>query len=180
MTLEEMKIKVYSMIEEYSEDSDDLTEDEDLAAKFNGVADSIQSELTRFKKIPAHTQLDVTEGQTMNLKDIDKMFYQLNIVKGVSYDVIGDLITFNEEGTANIYYYKYPTPITQDTEDEFKFELTNDLLEIMPYGIAGDLLKSDVSSQYGAIYSARYREMLSTLDPRYKEYAVEITGGVNI
>ena len=30
MTLEEMKIKVYSVIEEYSEDADDLTEDEDL------------------------------------------------------------------------------------------------------------------------------------------------------
>ena len=31
MTLEEMKIKVYSLIEEYNEDADDLTED-DIAA----------------------------------------------------------------------------------------------------------------------------------------------------
>ena len=29
MTLEEMKQKIYSMIEEYSEDADELTEDED-------------------------------------------------------------------------------------------------------------------------------------------------------
>ena len=32
MTLEEMKQKIYSMIEEYNEDADELTEDEDLAA----------------------------------------------------------------------------------------------------------------------------------------------------
>ena len=52
MTLEEMKIKVYSLIEEYSEDAAELTEDEDLAAKMNSVINQIQNELTRFKKIP--------------------------------------------------------------------------------------------------------------------------------
>ena len=180
MTLEDMKVKVYSLIEEYSEDAEDLTEDQDLASKFNGVADSIQSELTRFKKIPASKSISVTEGQTMRLKDIDKMIYQLNIIKGISHDIIGDTIIFNESGDAVAYYYKFPTPITQDTDDSYKFELTSDLLEIMPYGIAGDLLKSDVSNQYGSIYSARYREMLNMLDPRYNESVVEISGGVNI
>lgn len=180
MTLEEMKQKVYSLIEEYSEDADDLTEDEDLAAKFNSVCNQIQNELTRFKKIPKDTTLNVSSGQEMYLKDIDKDMYQLMNIRGVSTDIMNDKIFFNESGTANIFYYKYPKQITNETDDSYKFELSTDLLEIMPYGVAGDLLKSDVSSQYGAVYSARYREMLQTLDPRYGTGMIEITGGIKV
>ena len=180
MTLEEMKIKVYSLIEEYSEDAAELTEDEDLAAKMNSVINQIQNELTRFKKIPKDVSLNVTEGQEMYFKDIDKDMYQLMNIRGVSTDVMNDKIFFNENGTAKVFYYKYPKQITNETDDSYKFELSTDLLEIMPYGVAGDLLKSDVSSQYGAIYSARYREMLQTLDPRYGTGMIEITGGIKV
>lgn len=180
MTLQEMKQKVYSLIEEYSEDADELTEDEDLAAKINGVINSIQNELTRFKKIPKDVTLNVSSGQEMYLKDIDKDLYQLMNIRGVSFDVMNDKIFFDESGTAKVFYYKYPKQITSETDDSYKFELSTDLLEIMPYGVAGDLLKSDVSSQYGTIYSARYREMLQTLDPRYGTGMIEITGGINL
>jgi hypothetical protein len=54
------------------------------------------------------------------------------------------------------------------------------VLEIMPFGVAGDLLKSDVSANYGSVYSARYNEMLQMLDPRYQMGSVYIEGGVNI
>ena len=180
MTLEEMKIKVYSLIEEYSEEAAELTEDEDLAAKMNSVINQIQNELTRFKKIPKDVSLNVSEGQEMYFKDIDKDMYQLMNIRGVSTDVMNDKIFFNENGTAKVFYYKYPKQITNETDDSYKFELSTDLLEIMPYGVAGDILKSDVSSQYGAIYSARYREMLQTLDPRYGTGMIEITGGIKV
>lgn len=180
MTLEEMKTKIYSLIEEYSEDADDLTEDEDLALKMNSVINQIQNELTRYKKIPAYTEMDVTEGQEIANTDIDKLLYQLTNIRGVSFDTMNDRITFNEDGTAKIYYYKYPKQITNETDDTYKFELSTDLLEIMPYGVAGDLLKSDVSSQYGTIYSSRYRDMLNALDPRYGTGSVEISGGINV
>ena len=180
MTLEEMKIKVYSLIEEYSEEAAELTEDEDLAAKMNSVINQIQNELTRFKKIPKDVSLNVSEGQEMYFKDIDKDMYQLMNIRGVSTDVMNDKIFFNENGTAKVFYYKYPKQITNETDDSYKFELSTDLLEIMPYGVAGDLLKSDVSSQYGAVYSARYREMLQTLDPRYGTGMIEITGGIKV
>lgn len=180
MTLEEMKTKVYSLIEEYNEDADDLTDDEDLATKMNSVINQIQNELARIKKIPALRTMEVTEDQEISLTDIDSNIYQLNIVRGVNYETVQNRITFEEDGTAKIYYFKYPTQINNDTEDSYTFELTNDVLEIMPYGVAGDLLKSDVSNQYGAVYSARYRELLNELDPRYGVGAVEVSGGVNV
>ena len=180
MTLEDMKTRVYQLIEEYSEDADDLTEDEDLATKINGVISQIQSDLANFRKIQKDVTLNVSSGQEMYLKDIDKQAKQLKIIKGVDYDVIGDKITFNEEGTANVYYYTQPKIITPDTPDNYKLELDDDLLEIMPYGVAADILKSDVSSQYGAIYEARYRELKNIIDPRRSESAFEMTGGFKV
>lgn len=180
MTLEEMKRKVYSLIEEYSEDADELTEDEDLALKMNDVINQIQTELTRFKKIPANKTMTVQKDQEISLKNIDDMIYQLNIIKGISYDTVGDNIIFNEDGEAKIYYYKFPKQINADTPDTYKFELTTDLLEIMPYGVAADLLKSDVSSQFGSVYSNRYKEMLNMLDPRYSNFAIEFSGGIKV
>ena len=180
MTLAEMKEKVYSLIEEYSEDNDALTEDEDLAQKMNGVINQIQNELSRYKKIPGYKTLQVTQDQEMEFKDIDENIYQLNIIRGVDAETIANRVVFNEDGTAKIYYYKYPEQITNETDDDYTFELSTDVLEIMPYGVAGDLLKSDVSSQYGTIYSNRYKELISQLDFRYGTGFVEIEGGVEV
>lgn len=180
MNLGDMKAKVYSMIEEYNEDADNLTEDEDLALKMNSIINQIQNEICRIKKLPAYTTIEVEEGQELLFSDIADDIYQLNIVKGVDADTLQDRVICNETGTARIYYYKYPKQINMETEDDQEMELPIDLLEIIPYGVAGDLLKSDVSSQYGTIYSARYREMLQQLDPRYNTNSVYIDGGVTI
>lgn len=180
MTLEEMKYKVYAMIEEYNEDEDDLTDDSDYATKMNSVINQIQNELSRLKKLPEYKSMEVTEGQIITLNSIDSNIYQLNVIKDVDYELIGDSVLFKEDGTARIYYYRYPKQITQDTPDTYKFELSDDVLEIMPYGVAGDLLKSDVSNQYGQIYSQRYAELKSQLDPRYSLGSIYISGGIDV
>lgn len=180
MTLEEMKIKVYALIEEYSEDAENLTEDEDLSTKMNSVINQIQNELARFKKIEEYTTLEGREGDVIDFKDVDENLYQLNIVRGVDAEIIGQKIKFNETGTAEVYYYKYPIQINEETDDSQEFDLSIDVLEIMPYGVAADLLKSDVSSNYGAIYAERYVEMKRELDPRYALGSVYISGGVDI
>lgn len=177
MTLEEMKQKVYSMIEEYSEDADDLTADEDLATKMNSVINQVQNELSRYKKIDGYKEIEVTKDDKISLTEIDQNIYQLNVIKGVSYEPIGNTILFNESGIADVYYYKYPEQINADTEDKYEFELDRDLLEIMPYGVAADLLKSDVSSNYGTVYANRYRELIQSLDSRKIMQSMYFDGG---
>ena len=48
----------------------------------------------------------------------------------------------------------------------------------MPYGVAADLLKSDVSNAYGNIYAQRYEQMKGELDIRYNTGAVEFVGDI--
>ena len=166
MTLEELKIKVYSLIEEYSEDAENLTEDEDLALKMNSVINQIQNELARFKKLDEYTTVDGKQGDVIDFKELADDFYQLNIVRNIDVDIVGNKLKFNEDGTAEVYYYKYPTQVDDDTDDSQELDLSIDVLEIMPYGVAADLLKSDVSSNYGQIYAERYERMKNELDPR--------------
>lgn len=180
MTLEEMKLKVYTVIEEYNEAEDNYTEDEDLAAKMNSCINMIMNEMSRFKKINAYTTLSVKEGDNLEFKDIDPNMYQLNLIRGVDYHTIQDRVIFNKTGTAEIYYYKYPTQITEETEDDYTFELDTDALEIMPYGVAGLLLASDISNNYGQIYTNLYKEKISQLDSRKAMGNVVFNGGINI
>ena len=180
MTLEEMKQKVYAMIEEYDEDAEDLTNDPDLAEKMNSVINQIQNELARIKKITANKEMQVTENQTIDLTDIDKNIYQLYGVRGVDYETMLNTITFYEDGTASFYYYKYPQQIDSETADDYRFELSRDVLEIMPYGVAADLLKSDPSSQYGSVYAARYQQLLNELDVRYSTGSLTLSEGIEV
>ena len=173
MTLEQMKIKVLGMIEELNKDNPLLTDDPDISLKINEVINQIQNELSRIKKIPTKYVYDTASGLTLSTDDIPN-FYQLIKIPNTKYEMIGNEITFEEDGEYIIHYYKYPTRITSANEDTFTFELSEDLLEIMPYGVAGDLLKSDVSANYGKIYSDRYSELKQSLDPRTSEGFVYI------
>lgn len=184
MTLLEMKKKVLGMIEEINPNSELLTDDPDIATKINDVINQIMFELARTKKIPKYVEMPVSVGDLVTLENIGDAVgyevYQLGTINGVNYvpKANGTILKIMESGTAEIDCFVYPERITEKTNNSYEFELSPDALEIMPYGIAGDLLKSDVSSEYGAIYSNRYESMLQRLDPRYQMSSIYIEGGV--
>lgn len=187
MTLKEMKIKVLALIEELNPLSEYLTDDPDIQAKINEVINQILYELARFKKIPKYVEMEVSEGDLIEFADIEKAVgnevYQIDVVYGVRYvpRANGTVLKILESGTAEINCFVYPERITEKTKDKaYEFELSADALEIMPYGVAGDLLKSDVSTEYGSIYYNRYQEMIQRLDSRYHMGTFSIEGGVSI
>lgn len=187
MTLLEMKKKVLGLIEEISPNSELLTDDPDIAAKINDVINQVMFELARIKKIAKYVELDVTEGERITFEDIERVcgyeVYQIALVCGVSYvpKANGTILNIMESGTAEIDCFVYPEKITEKTKDKaYEFELSPDVLEIMPYGVAGDLLKSDVSAEYGSIYSTRYETMLQRLDPRYQTGSITFEGGCDV
>ena len=185
-TYKEMKQKVLSLIEEYNPKSEYLTDDPDIAGKFYAVTNQVMYELARMKKIPKYVEMDVSKGDLIEFEDIEEEcgyeVYQIGMVAGVNYipKANGTVLKILESGTAEIDIFVYPEKITEKTKDKYEFELSADALEIMPYGIAADLLKSDVSAEYGKVYAARYKEMLQMLDPRYQMASIYIEGGVDI
>ena len=180
MTLKDMKLRVLSLIEEVNPDSTLLTDDVDIQAKINYVIDTKMHELARIKKIAAVETIDVEANEDIDLYDELDNFYKLNSITGVRYEIFENIITFKEDGTARIKYFKYPKLIDEKTNNNYKFELSEDVLEIMPYGVAADLLKSDVSAQYGQVYANAYQEALNLLDLKTTGGTMEIKGGINV
>lgn len=192
MTLGDLKTKTLALIEEINPEVTSLTDDPDIEAKLPYVINQILHELARFKKIPAYEEIEVEKGDILDLTtlgrdedaeepDTRNIFYQLDIIRNVEYEYLDNLhVRFLEDGTALVKYFRYPVNIDEDTADSTILDLSDDALEIAPYGIAADVLKADVSNQYGAIYASRYREMIQTLDSRYSMGSVEFDGGLEI
>lgn len=184
MTLGEMKKKVLGLIEELNPDNPVLTDDPDIATKINDVINQIMFELARLKKITKYVEMDVKEGDKVDLEDIGKEcgydVYQISVFGGVNHTPRANNTVFkiHENGTAEIDVHVYPERITSKTKDTYEFELSADALEIAPYGIAADLLKSDVSAEYGTIYATRYAELKQMLDPRNATGSIYIEGGI--
>lgn len=181
MTLREMKDRVLSLIEEINPDSEYLTDDPDIQEKINYVIDMKQHELARIKRLAASETIKVKEKDQVDLYDEFSDFYKLKNITGVTYTLFENLVTFDEDGEATINYYRYPKLITKETDmDKYKMELSRDVLEIMPYGVAADVLKSDVSAQYGRVYEQAYQNALQMLDVNTSEGIYEIKGGIYV
>lgn len=184
MTRKELIKKVLSLIEEYNPESELLTDDPDIAAKILDVINQVMYELARLKKIPRYLPVPVTSGQILSFQDLAELcgspVYQIDIIRNVRYEsrAASTVFKFLESGTAEIDFFIYPKRITEDTPDDHELELSDDVLEIMPYGVAADLLKSDVSAEYGSVYGTRYETMLQRLDPRNQMASIYIDGGV--
>ena len=186
MTLKEMKVKVLSLIEELNLENTNLTDDPDILAKINEVINQIQFELVRIKKLAKYVEFAVTEGSLLTFEDLEREvgyeIFQINCVGGVNHSMKanGTVIKVLESGTLELDCFVYPERITAETKDSYEFELGSDVLEVMPYGVAADLLKSDISSEYGAVYATRYESMLQRIDPRNHTTSIYIDGGVSL
>lgn len=206
MTLKEMKVKTFSLIEEYYPGEKGLAEDEDVLNKINGVINQIQLDLMKYRKISAKYPYKVRKSNpTIRIQDIPDI-YQLNKIvnadySSASFNVIGDYeivvdLEKNEEvKDIVIYYYKYPElvetifqatankteeEVKEEYDNSFEFELDNALLEIMPYGVAADLLKMDMISNYGKYFYERYLEMKNSIDSRKSTEMITIVGGADV
>lgn len=201
MKLKEMKEKTFALIEELYPELSNLAEDEDVINKINGVVNSVQMDLMKFRKITANDEIEIEldDDRIIDLKDYDDI-YQLNKVILVPNEE--DMVTtFNMidnttleidnsfAGTIRLYYYKYPTlcktMFNNDTErqnedNRYVFEIDPMLLEIMPYGIARDLLRLDMISNYGSYFERTYNDLIQRLDSRNTSGFITIEGGIDL
>lgn len=191
MKLKEMKVNTFSLIEEYYPELKNLAEDADVINKINGVVNNVSMELMQIKKIPASKTIEVTDKKIINLKEeLGTEFYQINNIVGVQgYNMLDDVTMQLPEGFSGeitFYYYKYPKMVKtlfeneneRQVEDEsFEFDLDADVLHVMPYGIASDLLKMDMISGYGRYFYERYMELKNRIDPRRTSGVVYSEGG---
>lgn len=194
MKLKEMKVNTFSLIEEYYPELKNLAEDVDVINKINGVVNNVSMELAQYKKIPSYETVNVSGKKTINLvEQLGEDFYQLKNVIGLTgYNMLDDVTIQLPEGFSGeitFYYYKYPKMVKtifendeerQNEDETFEFDLDAELLHVMPYGIASDLLKMDMISGYGRYFYERYNELKNRIDPRRTSGIIYSEGGCDI
>ena len=179
MTLGENKKVTLALIEEYTPENVHLTDDEDIAIRINFAYATNYQELSTYKKIlktkvlKEITEDTLEEGYTEY--SLPSNMYQLKNVMAVDennkpantdyYTVGKKKIYINNQSNYQyvLEYYAYPTLIDEDTDDDFVLELDQDVLMILPYAVASDILKTDPSADYTA-FQARYKSMLENLN----------------
>ncbi len=179
MTLGENKKITLGLIEEYSKANPKLTEDEDISTRLNFVYATNYQELSEKKRILKTKVLKeisdeaVESGYTeytlpssmYQMKNIIALDENNNKVNTDYYTVGKRKIYINNDSNYQyiLEYYAYPTVIEEDTDDDFVLELDQDVLMILPYMVASDILKTDPSADYTA-FEVEYRRKLEQLN----------------
>ena len=181
MTYGECKKQILALIEEYAPNTDNYTEDEDIATRIPFLVDLAYQELAKTKKIIStkiYAEIsDEKKQDTFTSYTLPSDLYQIkniylldkNNKKGISnYFVSGKnkiYINDNNQGQTVLEYYKYPTTINDKTKDSFYLEIDQDAQSILPYKVANDLLVTDPSANYTA-FATEYQRKLQLLDTR--------------
>ena len=191
MTLVENKKITLGLIEEYSKDNQNLTEDEDIYNRINLLYSTAYQELSQNKKITKTRTLrevmDLIEDG-YDVYSLPSNLYQVNNVyaldennnpKTADYYYIGNKIYISKKTPYKyiLEYSAYPQVITEETENDFQLEIDQDVQLILPYAVANDILKTDPSSDYSAFY-AEYKRKLEALDSRTRNATVKFKEGV--
>lgn len=180
MTYGENKKLTLALIEEYSPNKKEKTEDEDIALRLPALYNLAYQELAITKKITATKTyaeiLDENKEDKYTSYSMPTDLYQIKNVfaldednKPISADyyTIGNKIYINDntEGKTILEYYKYPQEINEQTSDNFYLEIDNDAQTLLPYKVADDILKTDPSADYTA-FATEYQRKLQVLDTR--------------
>lgn len=172
MNLGQLKKYAVKLIDEYSNNID-LTDDGDIKSKLNDLFNIAQIEVSQIKKIQRIKNFEIKEKTTeeYNTVNLPSSFMQLNKLRYFSsnntilryYIQPGKLKIHKDNlGKFELEYYAFPDTITEETEDDYELELDIDAQMVLPYYVASDILKSDVSANYTA-FEAKYNAKIEVL-----------------
>lgn len=180
MTYGENKKITLALIEEYSPNMNNKTEDEDIALRLPFLYNLAYKELAMTKKIIAtKTYSEIPDEQKSDRYtsySLPSDLYQIknimvldedNKPSNADYYTVQNKIYINDSSKGNtvLEYYRYPQEINEETTDDFYLEIDEDAQGILPYKVADDILKTDPSSDYTA-FATEYQRKLQILDTR--------------
>lgn len=173
MNLGILKKMAVQLIDEFSNNSN-ITDDEDISLKLNNLFNIAQLELSLLRKINKVIEFEINDNDAIGYIsfDLPDNFIEVNNIKFFSEnDKILNYYIQNKTlkvyydcvGKIELEYYARPVAITDETPDDHELELDIEAQMLLPYYVASDILKSDVSANYTA-FEAKYRDKLEVIN----------------
>jgi len=172
MTLSQIKELAVKLIDEYSNNAN-ITDDEDIRLKLNGLCNLGQIELSLIKKIKKTYEFVINEVAETEFRTIElpedymeenKLRYYTTNNTLLNYYVQDNKLKIHKDclGNFEFEYFAKPQEITNETDDDYELEIDLIAQQVLPYYVASDVLKSDVSANYTA-FEAKYNAKLEIL-----------------
>ena len=186
MTLGQAKNMAMKLMDEYMVDSPP-TDDEETLAKLNAMFQAAQIFVCTVKPIKKNFTIDHAESNTVfNEYDLPGDFYQAFLIRDmdgngyshVEFHPPKILVTDKKAKQIRVDYYAYPQEITDETPDDYEFELEQDAQQVLPYAVVADLLKTDPSADY-TTFEVKFNNMVANLNPSSYQ-GISFVGGIMI
>lgn len=188
MTLIE-NIKIFeALVDEFAPDSEFHTDDEDIRIKAKTLYAPVYLELANLKTNSKTKELSFTytgEDAYEEVKLPSRKVKKITVLDKNNKKTTGDyyyisdtkiMISKQYDCRYICEYIPNVTFITQETDDNFTLELTDDLCAVLPYKVASDYLKTDPSADWTA-FEKRASAILQNLDTASRGMSVHIEEG---
>lgn len=173
MDLGTLKDYAVQLIDEFS-NKEYKTDDDDIRIKLNNLFNVGQIELSNIRKIRRIFEIKVNKINDYVIYELPNNFKELaniycspdnEIQYRIQEDVHDKRIKIKSKipDVVEIEYYSIPSIIDDNTNDNYKFEIDIDAQMLLPYYVAADILKSDVSADYTS-FEAKYSNKLELLN----------------
>ena len=165
MTLGEGKRKTLMLLDEHSIDGAPVVND-DLNARMNDFFDMAQRDIVAWRPIVrrASVTLDGTGEQALP-EDVSCVLAIRRDGRRVpGFEVVDGRLLFRRGDTSvvTLDYIASARPITPETPDDYKFEVSDEAANCLPFFVAAQQLVADLVVDYGAFYNM-YLQMRAVL-----------------
>lgn len=164
MTLLEGKNKVLKLLDEYGAG---IGAEEELELRMADFFDIAQKRMAQIRRIPALWELEREEGVTdYNMPEdflsLRQIYRGGRPYKGYEWRAGKLVVPEDEREKILVEYSRLPATISEETADDYVFEVPEDAAVCMPFFVAGQCLISDLL-QDGSVFMEIYERMVSEL-----------------
>ncbi len=191
MTYGENKKLFMALCDEYNPNNNYFTDDEDIQIKCASLYAAPYEELSNYRTEPRLKEIQISKYTTepgyerVKMPDCKKvlsvsvMDEYNNLVSGGDYRILGDYLYLNNSDNYRyvVEYTPYLQMITEETPDDFKLEIPQNLQTALPYLVAADLFKTDPGQDWTAFERVLNR-ILQSINYNKKQASASIKEGV--
>lgn len=133
------------------------------------------------KRIAATTEfiekikdMTVSEPIELDLEQMDERFYRLTKVEGGNWDKLTQTRIRLYAGEYRLFYNVFPTAITDHTDNDYAFELSEIAQTALPYYVAAQVTIAEHDLRFHQVYSDEFANILENVDAVRRETTARI------
>ncbi len=174
MTLLEANEQVFALLDE--------EEDENILIKLPAFYDYAQKQIaTTVDHISANLKIEVEDSSEIDLNELvkeklgKKLFKVQKIVSDAAHEHVFGFIYKFEKGTYRLFVYVYPDTISEETDEDYEFEISEEACPALVYYAASQVVVTDTDQRQYYAFLDRYNNVLQNIsDTRRNNVVVKI------